>query len=125
MTEARRDHPLTPEDLGAALRASAPDGAAAVAREVVHLAEVGARRRALRDDLAVLVVALDATPARLDLPAALGRGARGLERALELAQGAGQRGRELVAGIGQAHACGSCGGPARRRARARGAGRSG
>jgi PAS domain S-box-containing protein len=59
VTEARRDRPLTPEDLGAALCASAPDGAAAVAREVVHLAEVGGAG-ALRDDLAVLVVALDA-----------------------------------------------------------------
>jgi PAS domain S-box-containing protein len=58
VTEARRDRPLTPEDLGAALRASARDGAAAVAREVVHLAEVGGAG-ALRDDLAVLVVALD------------------------------------------------------------------
>jgi len=58
VTEARRDRPLTPEDLGAALRASAPDGAAAVAREVVHLAEIGGAG-ALRDDLAVLVVALD------------------------------------------------------------------
>ena len=58
VTEASREHPLTPEDLGAALRASAPDGAAAVAREVVHLAEVGAAG-APRDDLAVLVVALD------------------------------------------------------------------
>ena len=44
----------------AILRASAPDGAAAVAREVVHLAEVGSAG-APRDDLAVLVVALDAT----------------------------------------------------------------
>jgi PAS domain S-box-containing protein len=60
VTEARRDQPLSPEDLGAALRASAPDGAAAVAREVVHLAEVGAAG-APRDDLAVLVLALDAT----------------------------------------------------------------
>ena len=60
VTEARRDNPLSPEDLGAALRASAPDGAAAVAREVVHLAEVGAAG-APRDDLAVLVVALDAS----------------------------------------------------------------
>jgi PAS domain S-box-containing protein len=58
VTEARRDRPLTPEDLGAALRASAPRGAAAVAREVVHLAEAGGEG-ALRDDLAVLVVALD------------------------------------------------------------------
>jgi serine phosphatase RsbU (regulator of sigma subunit) len=58
VTEARRDRPLTPEDLGAALRSSAPDGAAAVAREVVRLAEVGADA-GLRDDLAVLVVALD------------------------------------------------------------------
>ncbi|HEX6743265.1 MAG TPA: SpoIIE family protein phosphatase [Solirubrobacteraceae bacterium] len=60
VTEASREHPLSPEALGAALRASAPDGAAAVAREVVHLAEVGAAG-APRDDLAVLVVALDAT----------------------------------------------------------------
>jgi PAS domain S-box-containing protein len=59
VTEASREHPLAPEDLGAALRASAPDGAAAVAREVVQLAEVGAAG-APRDDLAVLVVALDA-----------------------------------------------------------------
>jgi serine phosphatase RsbU (regulator of sigma subunit) len=58
VTEARRDRPLTPEDLGAALRTSAPDGAAAVAREVVRLAEAGGAG-ALRDDLAVLVVALD------------------------------------------------------------------
>lgn len=58
VTEARRDRPLTPEDLGAALRSSAPDGAAAVAREVVQLAEVGGAG-ALRDDLAVLVLALD------------------------------------------------------------------
>jgi PAS domain S-box-containing protein len=58
VTEARRDQPLTPEDLGAALRSSAPDGAAAVARAVVELAEVGADA-GLRDDLAVLVVALD------------------------------------------------------------------
>ena len=63
VTEARRDKPLTPEDLAAALRASAPDGAAAVAREVVRLAEVGGAG-ALRDDLAVLVVALDAIRAR-------------------------------------------------------------
>ena len=60
VTEASREHPLTPEDLGAALCASAADGAAAVAREVVHLAEVGAAG-APRDDLAVLVVALDPT----------------------------------------------------------------
>ena len=67
VTEARRDRPLTPEDLGAALRASAPDGAAAVAREVVHLAEVGGAG-ALRDDLAVLVVALDADPSSARSP---------------------------------------------------------
>ena len=42
VTEASREHPLAPEDLGAVLRASAPDGADAVAREVVRLAEVGA-----------------------------------------------------------------------------------
>jgi sigma-B regulation protein RsbU (phosphoserine phosphatase) len=59
VTEARRDRPLTPEDLAAALRASAPDGAAAVAREVVRLAEAGAAGGPLRDDLAVVVVALD------------------------------------------------------------------
>ena len=58
VTEARRDRPLTPEDLAAALRSSAPDGAAAVAREVVRLAQ-GAGGGALRDDLAVLVLALD------------------------------------------------------------------
>ena len=58
VTEASREHPLTPEDLGRTLRASAPGGAAAVAREVVHLAEAGAAG-APRDDLAVLVVALD------------------------------------------------------------------
>jgi PAS domain S-box-containing protein len=60
VTEARRDHPMTPEDLAAALRPSAPDGAAAVAREVVRLAQAGAAGGALRDDLAVLVLALDA-----------------------------------------------------------------
>jgi serine phosphatase RsbU (regulator of sigma subunit) len=60
VTEARRDRPLTPEDLAAALCASAPAGAAAVAREVVRLAEAGAEGGTLRDDLAVLVVALDA-----------------------------------------------------------------
>jgi PAS domain S-box-containing protein len=60
VTEARRDRPLTPEDLAAALRSSAPDGAAAVAREVVRLAEAGAAGGTLRDDLAVLVLALDA-----------------------------------------------------------------
>ena len=38
-----------------------------------------------------------------NLPAALGRGAGGRERALELAQSAGQRGGQLAAGIGQAH----------------------
>jgi PAS domain S-box-containing protein len=70
VTEARRDRPLTPEDLAAALRASAPDGAAAVAREVVRLAEAGAEGGALRDDLAVLVVALDPVqPSDADLRA--------------------------------------------------------
>jgi PAS domain S-box-containing protein len=63
VTEASREHPLSPEDLGAVLNASAPDGAAAVAREVVHLAETGAAG-APRDDLAVLVMALDATQPR-------------------------------------------------------------
>jgi PAS domain S-box-containing protein len=58
VTEARRDRPLRSEALADALAAVAPDGAGAIAREVVRLAQ----RRAtgpLPDDLAVLVVALD------------------------------------------------------------------
>jgi PAS domain S-box-containing protein len=59
VTEARRDLPLTPEALAAALIGTAPDGATVVAREVVRLAE-DAAAGPLRDDLAALVVALDA-----------------------------------------------------------------
>jgi len=59
VTEARRDLPLTPEALASALIGTAPDGATVVAREVVRLAE-DAAAGPLRDDLAVLVVALDA-----------------------------------------------------------------
>ena len=124
VTEASREHPLTPEDLGAALRASAPDGAAAVAREVVHLAEVGARRRAARRPRGARRRPRPGA-APLDLPAALGGGARGLEGALELAQGAGQRARPARGRHRSGARCGSCGGPARRRARARGGGRGG
>jgi hypothetical protein len=58
-----RRTPAPAEDLGAALRASAPDGAAAVARAVVRLAEAGGAD-APRDDLAVLVAALDAVGSR-------------------------------------------------------------
>jgi serine phosphatase RsbU (regulator of sigma subunit) len=57
VTEARRERPLAPEDLGAALVSAAPAGAAAVAREAVRLAERGDGEPL--DDLAVLVVALD------------------------------------------------------------------
>jgi PAS domain S-box-containing protein len=59
VTEARRDYPLTPEALAAELAPSAPDGATVVAREVVRLAQRDAAGR-LRDDLAALVLALDA-----------------------------------------------------------------
>jgi PAS domain S-box-containing protein len=59
VTEARRDLPLTPEALAAALVRSAPDGATVLAREVVRLAE-DAAAGPLRDDLAALVLALDA-----------------------------------------------------------------
>jgi PAS domain S-box-containing protein len=59
VTEARRDYPLTPEALAAELAPSAPDGATVVARDVVRLAQRDAAGR-LRDDLAALVIALDA-----------------------------------------------------------------
>jgi sigma-B regulation protein RsbU (phosphoserine phosphatase) len=59
VTEARRASPLTPEALAAALAPSAADGARSVAREVVRLAREAAAGK-LRDDLAALVVTLDA-----------------------------------------------------------------
>ena len=123
VTEARRDQPLTPEALAAALRASAPDGAAAVAREVVRLAEVGGAG-ALRDDLAVLVVALDAIrrarspsrprPPRASPPACARAGAA------HRAAPSPARGRRRSGARS-----GSCDGPAPPRARAPGAGRGG
>ena len=58
VTEARRDHPLTPEALAAALIDSAAGGAESVAREIVRLADKAATGP-LRDDLAALVVTLD------------------------------------------------------------------
>jgi serine phosphatase RsbU (regulator of sigma subunit) len=58
VTEARRDRPLSPQALADALVPRHADGAARLAREVVRLAEQGAAGP-LRDDLAVLVVALD------------------------------------------------------------------
>jgi len=58
VTEARRDHPLTPQALADALAPRHADGARKLAREVVRLAEEGAPGP-LRDDLAVLVVALE------------------------------------------------------------------
>jgi PAS domain S-box-containing protein len=58
VTEARRDRPLTSEALAEALVATAPRGAAALAREVVRLAD-DAAAGPLRDDLAALVVTLD------------------------------------------------------------------
>jgi PAS domain S-box-containing protein len=58
VTEARRDRPLAPEALAEALADTAPRGAAAVARQVVRLAEARAEGP-LRDDLAVLVVAIE------------------------------------------------------------------
>jgi sigma-B regulation protein RsbU (phosphoserine phosphatase) len=57
ITESRSDRPLAPPDLAAELTPALEDGAAAVARRAVALAE----RRAdgtLRDDVAVLVVRL-------------------------------------------------------------------
>ena len=59
VTEARRDRPLTAEALAAELAVAAPDGAAVLAREIVRLAE-SAAAGPLRDDLAALVVAIDA-----------------------------------------------------------------
>ncbi len=58
VTEARRDRPLTPEALAAALVTSAPEGAGALARAVVQLANDAAGGH-LRDDVAALVLALD------------------------------------------------------------------
>ena len=55
VTEARRDRPLSPQALADALAPRQADGAAALAREVVRLAERDAEGP-LRDDLAVLVV---------------------------------------------------------------------
>jgi serine phosphatase RsbU (regulator of sigma subunit) len=55
ITEARADRPLSPAALAAALRPVLDDGAAAVARQAVRLAEEHARS-GLRDDVAVLVV---------------------------------------------------------------------
>src|SRR3954470_10051741 len=57
ITEARADRPLAPEALAAALQPVLDDGAAAIARRAVALAEDHARG-ALRDDVAVLVVRL-------------------------------------------------------------------
>jgi PAS domain S-box-containing protein len=58
VTEARRDRPLSPQTLADALVPRHADGAARLAREVVRLAEQGAAGP-LRDDLAVLAVALN------------------------------------------------------------------
>jgi PAS domain S-box-containing protein len=58
VTEARRDRPLTPEALAAALVDSAAGGAESVAREIVRMADEAARGP-LRDDLAALVLTLD------------------------------------------------------------------
>jgi PAS domain S-box-containing protein len=58
VTEARRDRPLSPQALADALAPRHADGAARLAREVVRLAEQGAAGP-LRDDLAVLAVALE------------------------------------------------------------------
>ncbi len=58
ITEARVDRPLSPEALAAALQASLADGAAAIARRAVALAEEQAED-GLRDDVAVLVVRID------------------------------------------------------------------
>jgi PAS domain S-box-containing protein len=60
VTETRRDRPLSPEALGAALVRARVTGAAAVAREVVRIAERESTGP-LRDDVAVLVVALERT----------------------------------------------------------------
>jgi serine phosphatase RsbU (regulator of sigma subunit) len=58
ITEARVDRPLSPEALAAALQGSLADGAAAIARRAVALAEEQAED-GLRDDVAVLVVRID------------------------------------------------------------------
>jgi PAS domain S-box-containing protein len=58
VTEARRDRPLTPDALAAALIDSASGGAESVAREIVRLADEAAKGP-LRDDLAALVLTLD------------------------------------------------------------------
>jgi PAS domain S-box-containing protein len=58
VTETRRDRPLSPEALGGALVSAGIRGATAVAREVVRIAEREATGP-LRDDVAVLVVALE------------------------------------------------------------------
>ena len=58
VTEARRDHPLSAEALAEALLATAPAGPAALAHEVVRLADQAAVGP-LRDDVAALVVTLD------------------------------------------------------------------
>jgi PAS domain S-box-containing protein len=58
VTEARRDRPLTPRALADALAPRHADGAGRLAHEVVRLAEAGAAGP-LRDDLAVLAVALE------------------------------------------------------------------
>jgi PAS domain S-box-containing protein len=58
ITEARVDRPLSPEELAAALQPALADGAAAIARAAVELAERQARGRALRDDVAVLALRL-------------------------------------------------------------------
>ena len=57
ITEARIDRPLPPAALGEALQSVVRDGAAAIARRAVALAEEQAGG-ALRDDVAVLVVQL-------------------------------------------------------------------
>jgi serine phosphatase RsbU (regulator of sigma subunit) len=57
ITEARADRPLSPSALADALRPVLDDGAGAIARRAVALAEEHARGP-LRDDVAVLVVRL-------------------------------------------------------------------
>ena len=57
ITEARADRPLSPEALAAALQPVLDEGAAAIARRAVGLAEEHARG-GLRDDVAVLVARL-------------------------------------------------------------------
>jgi PAS domain S-box-containing protein len=57
ITEASRDRPIAPEALGEALQEALPDGAGAIARAAVRLADRHAEG-ALRDDVAVLVLRL-------------------------------------------------------------------